>query len=97
MSSRRILATRYHHRRIFTCFGSYHPEGRQEIEEIVARLPDRGAQRELRELGFTTVILRHTEVMGPLRDVYRLQFHRGPDAPRILLSTKTLTAFELGS
>lgn len=97
MSVKRILATQYHRRRTYTCFGSYHPGGREAIAEILARLPERAAQRELRELGFTTLILYHAAGVPAQRIKYRLQHHRNPDVPRVILSTKTMTAYELGS
>lgn len=94
-SPRQIMATRYHQRRTWTCYGSYHPEGRDETNEIIEQLPDPEAQRALRELGFSTVILRHKNPPG-LRLKTKME-RDGRTAPRVLLSTKTMTAYELRS
>lgn len=56
---RRILLAAYHHRRTSACFGSYLGSARAEVSAIAKRLPSPEAARELRSMGFTTVVLHH--------------------------------------
>ncbi len=56
-SPRQILLTAYHGRRTWTCFSSFHPDGRDKVKNLIDRLPARLAQKRLRRLGFTTLII----------------------------------------
>ncbi len=89
----RILLTRYHQRRTWTCFGSYRPAERGRVEdEVIRKLPDRDAQRQLREMGFTTLVVRHARPRGQ-RWVRRLD--AGGMRDQALLREPRITAYEL--
>jgi hypothetical protein len=61
----RILLAAYHHRRTSACYGSFIPPETRAIDELSTRLPDPAAARELRRLGFTTVVIHLDEPLGP--------------------------------
>ena len=94
--AQRILLHAYHQRRTWTCFGSYHPKGRDAVLELLEDLPDEKAQRELRQLGFTTVIMSHPK-MSPGRILkHRFEKNRKMRSS-IVHTTENMTAYELRS
>lgn len=87
----RILLTAYHRRRTSACFASFLPSEVQQVGELANRLPEPSAARELRALGFTTVIVHAkrpagAQILSGLR--------QGGWSP-ILEGGDTLAAFEL--
>jgi hypothetical protein len=58
-ASASLLLSAYHHRPTSQCYNSFRPQVLQEVRELGARLPQAGAVRALREMGFTTVVVRH--------------------------------------
>jgi len=49
----------YHHRRTSACHATFPPPVVSEVRELSERLPDQDAIRAAREMGFTTIVLRH--------------------------------------
>ncbi|MFQ5416572.1 MAG: hypothetical protein ACE5FL_05910 [Myxococcota bacterium] len=95
----RILVSAYHRRRTSSCRGSYPAPGRAEFMEIVGRLPSSAAVRELKRLGFTTVVLHHPN--ADLARIRALRFKRSVqrqsvESLRLLLETEGLSAYEIG-
>jgi hypothetical protein len=91
----RILLTAYHHRRTSACFGSFLPPETRTITELSARLPDPAAARELRRLGFTTVVVHLDEPLG-LPILKQLITSAGDGKIlRWLDSSRSMAAFEL--
>jgi hypothetical protein len=84
----RILLAGYHGRRTSACFGSYRPPGREALEALASRLPAERSVRELRALGFTTVLVHTSPGFLPtLRLTARLaRAAEAPDAPIALVA-----------
>lgn len=59
VQSESILLTVYHHRPTSSCHGSFRPPAVAQAAELAARLPERGAVAQLRELGFATLVVWH--------------------------------------
>ena len=59
-SSSRVMASTFHRRPTSACSGSVKPESARLLVELGNRLPKRAAVTELRELGFTTIILHRS-------------------------------------
>lgn len=57
-ASRSLLLLAYHHRRTSTCFNSFLGRREQEIRALNRRLDEGPALDRLRELGFTTLVVR---------------------------------------
>jgi len=93
-----ILLSAYHHRRTSACRNSFLPERLGELESTLARLPAPGAVRELRELGFTTIVVHH-ESRSPRLEALRRRFARvarDPEAPIALVhATGSLSAYAI--
>jgi len=91
---RRILPAVYHHRRISTCFGSFRAPEQDELAELIERLPEPSAIADLRQLGFTTLILNKRASMYALAIKRKIQ--SGPQKRlRQLLENEMLAAFDL--
>jgi hypothetical protein len=75
-----ILLTAYHHRRTSACRNSFLPPRLGALEATLARLPDPDAVRELRELGFATIVVHH-ESGGPRLEALRRRFERRASLP----------------
>jgi hypothetical protein len=56
-----VLLTAYHHRPTSYCYNSVMPEVSREVEVLAKQLPDEDALRQLRSLGFTTLVVHHAE------------------------------------
>ena len=56
---RRISMLSDHGRRTSTCENSFSPPEHEEVARLVRRIPSRGALTQLREMGFTTIVLHH--------------------------------------
>lgn len=90
----RILLSAYHERRISTCFGSYRKPHRKELKRLVAKLPSRGAVRGLRELGFTTVVVR--QMRSRANAILKRKLKRSRDSKMpLLLEQGDLSAYAL--
>lgn len=93
--ARRIMASAWHHRRTTACYGSFRPPERERLTELAQRLPEREALRELRDLGFTTLILHGAERASPLREQLDAAA-RAPNAPlRPLAEAGSLAAWSI--
>jgi hypothetical protein len=91
---KRILPAVYHHRRMSTCFGSFRAPERELLAELVAELPESGVIEELRQLGFTTLVLNKRAVMYAL--VIKQKIQRGTGKRiRLLLENEMLAAYDL--
>ncbi len=90
----RILPAAYHHRRLSTCFGSFRAPGRDLLAELVERLPESAAIEELRQLGFTTLVLNKHAVMYAFVIRQKIQ-RRSGNRIRLLLENEMLAAYEL--
>ena len=91
---RRILPAAYHHRRMSTCFGSFRAPDRDLLAELVERLPESAAIEELRQLGFTTLVLNKHAVMYAFVIKQKIH-HRSGNRIRLLLENEMLAAYEL--
>jgi hypothetical protein len=60
-SIRGVLLTAYHHRSTSYCYNSVLPEASREVEALARQLPDTDALRQLRSLGFTTLVVHHAK------------------------------------
>ena len=56
-SASQTLLTAYHRRRTSGCYNAKHPPELRELEAISRRVPEAGAIAELREMGFTTIVV----------------------------------------
>lgn len=63
-ASSAVLLSAYHHRRTAACWVSRWPDEVEQIRRLALRLPDAAAARELRALGFTTLV-RHADPERP--------------------------------
>jgi hypothetical protein len=94
-----ILLSAYHHRRSSACRNSFLPTQLDALEATLARLPAPGAVRELRDLGFTTIVVHH-ESGSPRLEALRLRFERRARAPGAALTlvhaTDALSAYAIG-
>jgi len=91
---KRILPAVYHHRRMSTCFGSFRAPERDQLVEWVEQLPAPAAIEELRQLGFTTLILNKRAVMYAFVIKQKIQLGSGKRIP-LLLENEMLAAYEL--
>jgi hypothetical protein len=93
-----ILLSAYHHRRTSACRNSFLPERLGELEATLARLPAAAAVRELRDQGFTTIVVHH-ESRSPRLEALRRRFARSarrPEAPIALVhATDSLSAYAI--
>jgi hypothetical protein len=93
-----ILLSAYHHRRTSACRNSFLPERLDALEATLARLPARGAVRELRDLGFTTIVVHH-ESRSPRLEALRRRFARSARDPGTSLAlvhaTDALSAYAI--
>jgi hypothetical protein len=55
----------YHHRRTSACHATFPPPVVFKVRELTERLPDQDAIRSAREMGFTTILLRHAPKEPP--------------------------------
>jgi hypothetical protein len=99
-ASARILLQAWHGRRTSSCYGSYIEPAREHLAELAAALPGRDAARELRALGFTTVVLHHPQ--GLLRSLARIRPFEvaaaEPDPPvRFLHRIENMSAYALAA
>ncbi len=91
---KRILPSVYHHRRMSTCFGSFRAPDREQLAELVELLPEPRAIEDLRQLGFTTLVLNKRAVMYAL--AIKRKIGSGPRKRlRLLLENEMLAAFDL--
>ena len=81
-----------------SCFGSYRSPERDELVTLVAGLPRSEATQKLQKMGFTTVLFHHPGPMAKFRNRQLLEKMRLEENPglRLLLSTETLSAYEVG-
>jgi hypothetical protein len=93
-----ILLSAYHHRRTSACRNSFLPPRLGELEATLARLPAADAVRELRDLGFTTIVVHH-ESGSPRLEALRRRFAQRaslPGAPIALIhASDALSAFAI--
>jgi len=93
-----ILLSAYHHRRTSACRNSFLPARLGELEATLARLPAADAVRELREQGFTTIVVHH-ESGSPRLEALRLRFAqraRDPEsAIELVFATDALSAYAI--
>jgi len=93
-----ILLSAYHHRRTSACRNSFLPARLGELEATLARLPAPGAVQELRDLGFTTIVVHH-ESGSPRLEALRLRFAqraRDPEAAIALVhANDALSAYAI--
>jgi len=85
----------YHHRPTSGCAASFMPPEHKALHELEKRLPHRSALRELREMGFTTLVIRRH---GPANSLFHqlIRQSQQPDAElRFLRKAGQLAAFEL--
>ncbi len=54
-----VLLSAYHHRHTSHCYNSFRPKVLEEVKKMSARLPEDGAIRALRKMGFTTILVHH--------------------------------------
>jgi hypothetical protein len=98
-----LLVAAYHHRPVSACYPSHPSSHQAELEGIERRLPDPKAIRQLGELGFTTIVVRHLVAprprTRPARSAYGRAFEQlanRPNAPiRAAHETLWATAYEV--
>ncbi len=90
---RRILLSSWHGRRTSACFGSYTPPEHDRLRRIAAALPGPGAVRELRRLGFTSLLVHRGRL--PLEERFARQARRANPPLRVLREGEDFTLFEL--
>jgi len=93
----RVLLTGWHRRRTSACYGSAMPRVREELKELADRLPDPGALRRLRELGFTTILVHHLPDLSGLRLLRPFYLATLGDDPALRLVHRigTMSAYEI--
>ena len=94
MEVRRILLSSWHGRRTSACFGSYTPREQDRLRRLAAALPAPGAVRELRRLGFTTLVVHGDS--PPLAERYERPAASGTAPLPVELRAAGVTAFSLG-
>ncbi|HVN39061.1 MAG TPA: hypothetical protein VMW19_12915 [Myxococcota bacterium] len=98
LGASRILLESWHGRRTSACFGSFAPPGRDQLQQLALRLPDREAVRALRAQGFTTVVLHHPNglaaALPQLRPFERARAESEP-VLRLLQHGASMSAYEL--
>jgi hypothetical protein len=68
----RTLLNAYHHRPTSSCYNSLIPSEVATVRALIDRLPDAGALRELRALGFTTLVVHGgPPIQAPFRAAAR--------------------------
>lgn len=98
-TSSTVMLSAYHRRRISACFNSNIPPEVEAVKELGFRLPERAAIEELRELGFTTIVLNHEprdRRAGARRKRFK-EFEETPegDIVRRLEWTRSRTAYAI--
>jgi hypothetical protein len=81
------------------------PLHQKELDDIESRLPEPSAIRQLRDLGFTTILLHHPRGLLVRREAHRVQLERGrrfsdlaqsEDGPlRMVHESRWVTAYEI--
>jgi len=92
----RVMATFHHRRRTSACFGSYTPQARTGLVALAKQLPSADAVRDVRGLGFTTVVV-HEPAVGP-HNADRMRFDRAStedSGVRKIFETPERAAYEL--
>jgi len=74
LQAENLLLSAYHHRRTASCYGSFVPPESRQVQQLAARMPEQDAARQLRELGFTTLIVWHDG--GALSKARRRRFEQ---------------------
>jgi hypothetical protein len=94
-----VLLSAYHHRRTSACYNSYAPPEVERVRALAAQLPEPSALSELREQGFTTVVVHHPpgRISGllQLRALAGLAGEEGGRQLVRIAGTRSLTAFAI--
>jgi len=95
---RRIMLTVHHGRRTSSCFGSYVSPATAALEDLSARLPAPEVVAQLRDLGFTTVIVdKNTYWAAGFEARQRRAKSEGSTWLRLLHSSEDTDAYSLGA
>jgi hypothetical protein len=93
-----VLLTSYHHRRTASCYNSIWPQAFREVVALSNDLPDDSAVQRVRELGFTTILVRHPGSPWSNPALQR-RFQQAAEDPesglRLLHATPVRSAFAL--
>ena len=93
-----VLLSAYHHRRTGACYNSFQPPVYERVRQLRAQVPDVGALRALRELGFTTIVWHRPRTPDELLLDERIEAlaATGPGAPITrILGGQSLTAYAI--
>jgi hypothetical protein len=93
-----VLLSAYHHRRTGACYNSFQPPVYERVRQLRAQVPDGGALRALRELGFTTIVWHRPRTPDELLLDERIEAlaATGPGAPiSRILSAHSLTVYAI--
>ena len=98
--SQQVLLTAYHGRRTSGCYASVLPAATASVRELATRLvpgPSTGALGELRELGFSTIVVHHGGARGKGSITARLDRLASAEAApfRPLHETPNLSAYRI--
>jgi hypothetical protein len=92
------LLAGYHERRTGQCYNSFHPPAVKHVREVSAGLPSREAVEELREIGFTTLVVVYPifDFKSPQRRKAFEAFEAAPGSPiREVARIDGMTAYEI--
>jgi hypothetical protein len=100
-SSRAVLLAAYHRRRTSQCFNSFMPPSVWRVKEVADRLPEAAAMREIADMGFRSILIRHPFAQGlpmQLRDRF-VAFAETAEGSnlRAVLSLDGLTLYDVES
>lgn len=93
-----ILLSAWHGRRTSSCYGSAAMPLAAKLEELALRLPERPALAELRDLGFTTLVVHYPpSAKRAIPLLERLAFaSKGRRSPLYLMhATETASAYAI--
>lgn len=94
-ASAAIISMAYHQRPTSWCMGSFHPPVSVRVREIGFEMPALEPLRELKEMGFTTVIVHHGPYLATLRRSYQKFTETHPGSLRKIHGNATMTAYSI--
>jgi len=92
------LLTAYHHRRTSGCYVSFIPQRVRGLAAISDGLPASEAFDQALDLGFTTIVIHHTERLPSGREIarrFRRAFEAGDARLEPIATSATMTAYAL--
>ncbi len=90
-----LLLSAYHHRRTSQCMGSFHPPSYETVRNLGTVMPGAEPLRELRAMGFTTVVVHHIPLYPAPQRRYAQFAERHPELLRLIHQNEKMAAYAI--